>query len=188
MLHALLVLSVSCVDGSGEGGGSPSSDAATDSEVDAGFTPSPMPPIAGTANSEFQAAPVSIELNQGFLKLLAPGDVGIEERTFAEPMYLLVLGNMPIGCEQPHVQLSSSVKVTMYFDPSQPLPVVGLYPEVRFVDRHPTQAHNFSVNSSSGDISGMLNEVSGDMASGTVESTGAARTEFSGTFEVRVCP
>src|SRR5690606_11941053 len=122
VLTCLVLLCGSCVDGSGERSLSPSSDASTDSVVDAGFAPSPMPPITGTANSEFQAEPVPIELNQGFLKLLAPGDVGIEERTFEEPMYLLVLGNMPIGCEQPHEQLSASVKVTMYFNPAEALP------------------------------------------------------------------
>ncbi len=156
--------------------------------MEAGFTPSPITPISGTANTEFHADDVPIELNQGFLKLLEPGDVGIEGRTFEEPMYLLVLGDMPIGCEQNHDELRSSLRATMYFDPAQPLPTTGIYPEVVWVDRHPEEPNNFSVNADSGGISGTLNDVSGGMASGTVESDGAARTYFSGSFEVLICP
>ena len=96
----------------------------------------------------------------------------------------MVLGSLASSTFVP----SSSVRVTMYFNPTEPRPAGAIYPEVRFVDLHPTQANTFSINSSSGGITGMLSEVSGDMASGTVASTGAAKTEFAGAFEVRVCP
>jgi hypothetical protein len=191
-----LSLLVAC-DGSEDSGTGPgASDAAADTGADAGaaagadasFTAAPIDPIVGYAHSEFQADDVPFELTHGLLKTLEPGDEGIEGRTFPEASYLLVLADVPIGCEQEIDTWHSEQRVTMYFNLTHPLPAVGLYPEVAWVDRHPEQRNRFSVKASSGGISGTLSEVAEGVASGTVKSDGAARTYFSGNFEAVVCP
>lgn len=174
--------------GTGPGASDAAADTGADAGADAGFTPAPIDPISGYAHSEFQADDVPIELTHGLLKTLEPGEAGIEGRTFPEASYLLVLADVPIGCEQDIDTWRSKVRVTMYFNLMQPLPAVGLYPEVVWVDRHPKESIRFSVNASSRGISGTLSEFAEGVASGTVESDGAGRTYFSGSFEAVVCP
>lgn len=179
------------VDGggaSGLGSDSGNSGASTDAGAPFDFTPEVITPIVATANTSFSGEDVIIHFGYGLIKVLQPGDEGVEGRTFDDyEAYLLVLAEKPIGCEQEISEWRTGARVEMYFWFIDDLPLGGIYPEVTWTDRHPTDPWRFNVNSATGNITGSLTDVTSGVATGTVESTGTARMTFSGNFEVTVC-
>lgn len=151
------------------------------------YIPTPMVPVSGILNSEYLAVPVDSKLTYGFLKMFRKNDPAFGGDVFSFDTRLLVMSDMPIGCELDLNSLEGNVKLAFYFSIEASPTETGRY-YIQWIDKDTdSQAYNIRIgDGGSPDVRATLINETGGTISGSfnIAKVGA---EFSGSFSVVSC-